>query len=91
MVRGHSKVKRIERGVRGHEPVLDVSVDDLRHRWSDLEQRQFLGQRKGSLSARVLAVPQLKKNGLACHECIALVACSPPAPGPGAASQRFSS
>src|SRR4051794_37384539 len=88
VVRGQGEVKCVEGRVCGHEPMLDVRLDDLRHRRSDLEQRELLGQRKGSLSARILAIPQLKKNCLACHHGVALSSSRPPAPGPGPASQR---
>lgn len=48
VVRGQGEVKRIERGIGGHEPVLDVRFDDFRHRRRDLEQRKLLGKSKGN-------------------------------------------
>ena len=83
-------MKRIEGRIGGHEPMLDVRFDDLCRRRRNLEQRKLLGQRKSGLSARILAIPQLKEHRVAGHQCVALACSCPPAPGPGAASQRFS-
>src|SRR6185295_3294197 len=91
VVRGQGQVERVEGRIGGHEPVLDVRFDDLRHRRRDFEQRELLGQHKGSFSAWILTVPQFEKNCLACHQRVALAPCRPPALGPSAASERFRS
>lgn len=76
----------IEGGIGRHEPVPDVRFNDLRHRRCDFEQRKLLGQREGSLPARILAIPQLKKDRLACHQHVAFARTQPPALSPDSAS-----
>jgi len=65
VVRGQCEVEGVPRGVRGHEPVPDVTGDDLGDGFGDLKDRQLGDQAQCEGSAGVVTLAQLVQDGVA--------------------------